>query len=178
MACSVYAAQYLLEALFAHDPTTALALITAPTDRSWKHMIESGTTITWEAWDQKYKPNQDWNHAWGAAPANLFPRFVLGAEALTPGWSRAVIRPHPGNLTAAAGKIPTPRGAVEIDWKRGATFSLTLTLPPGMSARLELPAIPGTKGVTVDGRPVSARNDGQRWLVAADVSGRTVVEVR
>ena len=44
-------------------------------------MVESGTTITWEAWDQKYKPNQDWNHAWGAAPANLLPRFVLGAQA-------------------------------------------------------------------------------------------------
>ena len=22
------------------------------------------------------KPNQDWNHAWGAAPANLLPRFL------------------------------------------------------------------------------------------------------
>ena len=27
-------------------------------------MVESGTTITWEAWDMKCKPNQDWNHAW------------------------------------------------------------------------------------------------------------------
>ena len=82
MACSVYAAQYLLEGLFEHgDGAQALALVTAATDRSWRHMVESGTTITWEAWDQKYKPNQDWNHAWGAAPANLLPRFVLGAQA-------------------------------------------------------------------------------------------------
>src|SRR5690606_15034021 len=41
MACSVYAAQYLLETLFDHDADeTALALITADGDRSWKHMIE------------------------------------------------------------------------------------------------------------------------------------------
>jgi alpha-L-rhamnosidase len=81
MACSVYAAQYLMEGLFANQAgTRALELITAPTDRSWRHMVESGTTITWEAWDMKYKPNQDWNHAWGAAPANLLPRFILGKD--------------------------------------------------------------------------------------------------
>jgi hypothetical protein len=93
MDCSVYAAQYLLEGLFRNNgETKALELITAPTDRSWRHMVASGTTITWEAWDLKYKPNQDWNHAWGAAPANLLPRFVLGVEPLEPGWSQASIR--------------------------------------------------------------------------------------
>ena len=75
--------------------TNALALMTAPDDRSWKHMVETGATITWEAWDQRYKPNQDWNHAWGAAPANLLPRFVLGVQPFAPGWKRAVIRPYP-----------------------------------------------------------------------------------
>lgn len=46
--------QYLMDALFENDAgTEALALIVAPTDRSWKHLVESGTTITWEAWDQK-----------------------------------------------------------------------------------------------------------------------------
>ena len=90
MACSVYPAQYLLEGLFENDQAAkAIALITAPTDRSWRHMVESGTTITWEAWDQRYKPNQDWNHAWGAAPANLLPRYILGAQPLTPGWRQS-----------------------------------------------------------------------------------------
>ena len=56
MVCSVYAAQYLLESLFENDEATkAIELIAAPGDRSWKHMVESGTTITWEAWDQRYK---------------------------------------------------------------------------------------------------------------------------
>lgn len=85
MACSVYAAQYLLEALFQNGASDAAhAPIVTPGDRSWKHMVERGTAITWEAWDQKYKPNQDWNHAWGAAPANLFPNYVLGARVLAP----------------------------------------------------------------------------------------------
>jgi alpha-L-rhamnosidase len=91
MAVSVYAAQYLLEGLFENgEGTAALALIGAPGDRSWRHMVESGTTITWEAWDQKYKPNQDWSHAWGASPANLLPRFVLGVRVLTPGLGQSI----------------------------------------------------------------------------------------
>lgn len=54
MTCSVYAAQYLMEGLFQSGADlAAMALITAPGDRSWRHMLEGGTTITWEAWDQK-----------------------------------------------------------------------------------------------------------------------------
>jgi len=178
MACSVYAAQYLMEALFAHDAgTRALELIAAPTDRSWRHMIESGATITWEAWDLKYKPNQDWNHAWGAAPANLFPRFVLGAEPLVPGWSSVRIRPHPGTLSFAKGKIPTPRGPVTIAWENGTSFEMKLTLPAGMSARLELPASESSQGVTINGQPAAAKRDGSRWLVEQKVSGDSIVQV-
>jgi hypothetical protein len=179
MACSVYAAQYLLEGLFDHGAgVQALALMTAPTDRSWRHMVDSGTTITWEAWDQKYKPNQDWNHAWGAAPANLLPRFVLGVQPLAPGWRRARIRPIPGTLTRASGSIPTPRGPIQVGWTNDAGFRLTITLPPGVSARVELPAPAGSRGV-LDGRtPVRARRVASRWLLDADVSGSVTLEVR
>ena len=179
MACSVYAAQYLMEALFEHGAgAEALALMTAPHDRSWRHMLESGTTITWEAWDQKYKPNQDWNHAWGAAPANLLPRFVLGARPLSPGWRRALIRPVPGALTRAEGMIPTPRGPVRIVWTRGTRFSLTLSLPPGMAARIELPAPPGSSGVFRGGTRVGATRAASAWILDADVTGSVTLEAR
>jgi len=179
MACSVYAAQYLLEGLFENGAEqAALALITAPTDRSWRHMVESGTTITWEAWDQKYKPNQDWNHAWGAAPANLLPRFVLGAQPLTPGWQRIRIRPHPGELKSAAGKIPTPRGPVEISWTSGANFKLHLTLPNGVKARVELPAPPASRGVFSGEKEIPAQRVGSRWVLAEDIAVLATLEVR
>jgi len=183
MACSVYAAQYLLDALFANGAAdTAHALIVAPGDRSWKHMVDSGTTLTWEAWDQKYKPNQDWNHAWGAAPANLFPNYVLGARVLTPGWSQAAIRPHPGPLTSAEGKIPTPRGPILISWKNAAaftfTFTFTLTLPPGITATVELPATAASRGVFTGSKSVPAKRSGAWWLLDAPVSGVVSFEVR
>jgi hypothetical protein len=178
MACSVYGAQYLMEGLFANGAAgRALELITAPTDRSWRHMVDSGATITWEAWDMKYKPNQDWNHAWGAAPANLLPRFVIGAEALTPGWKQARIRPNTGGLTHAKGKVPTPLGPIMVQWENGNSFQMNLKIPDGMTARLELPASASSKGVLINGRHVQARRNGSTWVVNAAVSGVVMVEV-
>lgn len=140
MACSVYAAQYLLESLFENGADReALDLITSTGDRSWRHMVESGTTITWEAWDQKYKPNQDWNHAWGAAPANLISRYILGVQPLRPGWEEILVKPHPGGLAWAEGVVPTPRGPVHVRWENGDIFQLHVSLPPCVSARVEEP---------------------------------------
>jgi alpha-L-rhamnosidase len=179
MACSVYAAQYLLEGLFENDcATQAIALITASTDRSWKHMVDSGTTITWEAWDQRFKPNQDWNHAWGAAPANLLPRFVLGVQPFTPCWSRAMIRPNPGMLKYAEGKVPTPLGPIRIHIENGDIFRLSLLLPSGMRAKVQLPIIKNSAGVYIDGKAVKAHRDGQWWVVDKDVTGMTIIEAK
>jgi len=180
MRCSVYAAQYLIEALFENGAgTQAIELITAPNDRSWRHMVESGTTLTWEAWDMKYKPNMDWNHAWGAAPANLLPRFILGVQPLEPGWKTARIVPSIANLKFAKGKVPTPRGPIFIDWQRDDTlFSISITLPDGMLAKVELPAMEGTTGVHQADRPVKARKIRRRWVLDVPVSGRTEFEVR
>lgn len=179
MACSVYAAQYLLEALFAHGAEdVAHALVTAPGDRSWRHMVESGTTITWEAWDQKYKPNQDWNHAWGAAPANLFPNYILGVRVRAPGWSQATIRPHPGPLSDAEGKVPTPRGPILVRWSQAGKFKLTVTLPAGTSAWIELPAASGTQGVYHGDTALAARRVGAWWRLDQPVTGAAEFEVR
>ncbi|HLP74017.1 MAG TPA: hypothetical protein VK155_14020, partial [Bacteroidales bacterium] len=65
MACSVYGSQYLLEGLYRYgEADYAMKLLTSKGDRGWWNMIRSGSTITLEAWDMKYKPNSDWNHAW------------------------------------------------------------------------------------------------------------------
>jgi hypothetical protein len=179
MQCSVYAAQYFMEGLFNNgSDKKALDLILADGDRSWKHMVNSGTTISWEAWGMKYKPNQDWNHAWGAAPANLLPRFVLGAQPATAGWKTAMVRPCPGGLKHASGKVPTPRGSIEIDWKNDSTFKLSLTLPEGMSAKVDLPAADGSGGVFAGGEPVAATKKNGRWIVTEEVTGSVDFEVK
>ena len=126
-------------------------------DRSWRHMIERGATVTWEAWDQRYKPNLDWNHAWGAAPANLLPRYVAGARAIAPGWRRAQIKPQPGGLAACRAKIPTPHGPLFVDWRCGLDFDLRFTAPAGVETELSLPLV-AEPVVQVDGREVAFRD--------------------
>jgi alpha-L-rhamnosidase len=177
MDCSVYVAQYFMEALFhAGVGARAVELMQAPGDRSWRHMVESGTTISWEAWDLKYKPNQDWNHAWGAAPANLLPRFVLGVQPAVPGWVRARVKPQPSGLFSASGRVPTPRGSINVNWTDGDVFRLTLELPAGVTAEVHLPARAHGKGVRGDGRVIAARREGAAWVLAEPVAGTVVLE--
>lgn len=179
MAASVYAAQYLLEGLFENgQDAAALHLIAAEGDRSWRHMVDAETTITWEAWDQRYKPNQDWNHSWGAAPANLFPRYLLGVQAAAPGWQEVAVEPHPGELSHAEGKVPTPRGPVTVSWTQSTQFHLNLSLPKGMTANVRLPAKPQSRGVLLGGKPVRAHRDGAWWVLDAPVSGSASLKAR
>lgn len=156
MACSVYGAQFLMDALFdAGEAEHAITLMTAPGDRSWTHMVEHvGTTITLEAWDTKYKPNQDWNHAWGAAPANILPRKLMGIEPLAPGWTELQICPRLGGLKWAEARTPTPWGPVFARAEVGPTFQLTVEIPAKTTAIILIPAR-DINSVTESGKPLA-----------------------
>ncbi len=157
MVCSVYGAQFLLEALFDHGRgDEALALMTAGGDRSWSHMIDQGATLTWEAWDGKYKPNQDWNHAWGAAPANIIPRKLMGIEPLAPGFAKVLIQPRPTSLKWAGIRVPTVRGSLCVRFDTEPGYRLEVDLPAGVAARIGIPfPVPdGPATVLFDGKPV------------------------
>jgi alpha-L-rhamnosidase len=156
MACSVYGSQYLLDALYeVGEAEYALSLLTATHDRSWAHMIyDVNSTITTEAWDNKYKENQDWNHAWGAAPANIIPRDLMGLQPLEPGFKKIRIRPQIGSLTFARIKIPTIRGAVLLDIDHTNRYwQAKVTLPANMTAEIHLPAN-DIRQVRESGRPI------------------------
>jgi hypothetical protein len=141
MACSVYGAQFLLEGLYEYQKQNyALKLMTSQGDRSWWNMIRIGSTITLEAWDMKYKPNADWNHAWGAAPANIITRHLWGIQPLKPGFSVAQIKPQLGTLTHSKIKVPTKNGPIFAEYKstgenRG---EFVFQIPEGMTAHLIL----------------------------------------
>lgn len=106
-------------------------------------MVESDAGMTWEAWDARYKPNLTWNHAWGAAPANLLPRFVLGVTPIEPGFSRVRIAPQPGKLKSVKGTVCTYRGPISVSWERNI---LTVEIPGNATASVTAPG-----GRTYDG---------------------------
>ncbi|HSZ54536.1 MAG TPA: alpha-L-rhamnosidase C-terminal domain-containing protein [Tepidisphaeraceae bacterium] len=185
MACSVYGAQFLMDGLFDHGcGADAVRLMTAPGDRSWRHMVQdTGTTITLEAWDTRYKPNQDWNHAWGAAPANLLPRMILGVEPLQAGYGKTLIWPRcagksaAGTVSWARGKVPTPKGAILVNWHQTAAgFQMTIELPSTTSALVRLPLDWGER-ILVDAKPVTGLTHGRSVEVELLRPGRHVVAV-
>jgi hypothetical protein len=180
MACSVYGSQYLLEALMdAGCDRAAIALMSSHSPRSWQHMIDSGSTMTWEAWDPSVKPNLTWNHAWGAAPANILSRFVLGVRPLEPGYSKVLIAPQPGDLAWVKGTVPTLRGPVKVKVDNETTFRLEVTLPPGVTGEVRPPQCQGREYL-LDGEPVCrqpAHEDKKDSIVIIQIpSGNHFVE--
>jgi hypothetical protein len=118
MACSVYGAQFLLEGLYKYnEPDYGINLMTSQSDRSWWNMIRIGSTMTLEAWDMKYKPNSDWNHAWGTAPANIIARYVWGITPIYPGFTKVQIKPQLSQLKFSKIKTPTIKGTIIADYK-------------------------------------------------------------
>lgn len=165
MAVSVYGAQYLLDALYlAEADELALKLMTATGKRSWYNMIRGGSTITWEAWDVAYKENLDWNHAWGAAPANIIVRQLLGVQPLQPGFSRFSIKPQLGKLRHAKGKIPSIKGiiSVAIDQQPDSYFNIDVTIPSNTVADVYIPILTDDKPM-VNNKVAKAVKQGKYW---------------
>lgn len=143
MACSVYGAQFLLEALYeAGEADHALGLMVSNSSRSWRNMTEKvGSTITLEAWDPKFKPNLDWNHAWGTAPGNVIPRCLMGIEPLEPGFRKFRVRPQTSTLESAEIKMPTPLGPIQLAVKgrTKAEWRARIEVPRGAAAEFHVP---------------------------------------
>ncbi|MBR2838163.1 MAG: alpha-L-rhamnosidase [Kiritimatiellae bacterium] len=116
MACSVYFAQYLLEALCeAGRADAAVRLMSAKGDRSWVGMMDFGSTVSMEAWSIAAKPNLDLNHAWGAAPLNVIARYIVGVTPLEAGFRTAAIRPQLGGLGRVKAVVPTVAGPIRVE---------------------------------------------------------------
>ncbi|WP_077922973.1 alpha-L-rhamnosidase C-terminal domain-containing protein [Spirosoma sp. 209] len=167
MACSVYGSQFLMDALYnAGESAYALALLTATDERSWYNMIRTGSTMTTEAWDTRYKPNQDWNHAWGAAPANIIVRKLMGVEALSPAHEQIQIKPQPDTLKQAELQLTTLRGPLALSFQNESDqFDLRLTLPGNCRAIVYLPRKSAKGEVWQDGKRIKAVSAGNSWKI-------------
>ena len=133
MRCSVYGAQFLLDAMFANGmEQQAMKLLCSEGERSWLNMITQGSTITMEAWSNECKPNQDWNHAWGAAPCNIIPRQVAGIRPLEAGFRKFIVDPKCAGVEEFSARFPVCGGRfVEMEYCRG---KIKLSVPAGSTA--------------------------------------------
>ena len=175
MACSVYGAQYLMEGLYnANEADYALKLLTDKSDRSWYNMIRIGSTMTLEAWDMKYKPNSDWNHAWGAVPANIIARDMWGIKPKTAGGGIIQIKPQLSTLAFSQVKVPLLNGLLSASYERKSKVlqKYTFNIPPSVSAELELNYTP-EDSVLLNGKKVDTAFKTIRLS-----SGMNVVELK
>lgn len=99
----------------------------------WKNQLALGLTT----WAEDPEPTRSDCHAWGCSPNIEFFRTVLGVDSDAPGFAKVLIQPHLGNLKQAEGKIPHPKGTIEVKYnltKKGLTAEITL--PDGLTGRL------------------------------------------
>ena len=175
MACSVYGAQFLLDGLYeAGEADYAHSLLVSTAQRSWYNMLRAGSTITMEAWDNVYKPNQDWNHAWGAAPGNLIARGLMGITPLKPGFERIRIKPQPGKVRQASLLLPTVRGNIQTEFNHSpdGNMVLTIDIPANCSAEVWYPY--KDKQVHVDGTKAKGKKD-NGWFIMEIGSGKHTI---
>lgn len=159
MACSVYGSQFLLDALYDNGAAAhAFSLITDRGDRGWYRMLKSGATMAVEAWDLVYKPNLDWNHAWGTAALNAITRKIIGMEPVAPGSRRIRIEPRLDGLDSLQARIPFPTGIAGFRFRRMTSGGMTVyvTLPKGSSGVFVLPEGAVAKDIRINGRKTSS----------------------
>ncbi len=144
--CSVYGAQFVLESCYmCKYADHALKLLTRRGERSWLGMIDQGSTISMEAWSNALKPNQDWNHAWGAAPGNVIPRWLCGIRPTAPGFKEFIVAPQPADLEFFRFVHPTGHGKITVEYHKDS--GTKVTFPNGKSDTFAN----GSRTYTIDG---------------------------
>nr|ACD54790.1 alpha-L-rhamnosidase-like protein [Philodina roseola] len=101
----------------------------------WSPMVQQGPYFTGTFWESE-RPNgypsasTSMAHAWSAGITALLSKYVLGIRPTAPGYSSWSIRPQPGNLTWAVGRVGTPYGILTVKWNNSDTeFKISVTVP-------------------------------------------------
>lgn len=106
----------------------------------WGEVLDRGYTSAPEVWPEELKDSSSRCHAWSGSPVYLLPQILLGVRPLSPGMAKVEIRPvFAQEVESARGRVPTPRGQVEVSWARKeGGIELEVALPRGVAAELVL----------------------------------------
>ena len=101
----------------------------------WRGMLALGLTTVPET----PEPTRSDSHAWSAHPNYGLLATVLGVRPAEPGFKSVRIEPHLGPLRRAEGRVPHPRGDIEVRLIRTDDGGLRgeVTLPAGVNGVLE-----------------------------------------
>ena len=73
-------------------------------------------------------------HAWASLMCYELPAVILGVRPTSPGFATVSLAPQMGALTQACGEVITPKGMIQVEWKKEADGNCQLhyTLPEGI----------------------------------------------
>lgn len=127
---------------------TAYRLLMQTECPSFLYPVTMGATTIWERWDS-IRPDgtinpsgmTSLNHYALGAVADWLHRVVGGLSALEAGYSKVLVAPKPGGgLTHASTALDTDHGPISVEWRiNDGTITLTVDIPAGATARVELP---------------------------------------
>jgi alpha-L-rhamnosidase len=92
----------------------------------WHDMINRGLTT----FAERQEPTRSDCHAWSSSPVYFFLRTVCGIKPLESNFKTVLIKPHLGDLKTLNGKMPHPKGMINVNYlKTGNTLQAIIELP-------------------------------------------------
>lgn len=122
----------------------AFRIATQTTYPSYGFMLSKGATALWEYWEEIHghcRGSCCHNQPMFGSISGKFYSLIAGLRPLAPSWRHIEVAPQMlGDLRFASARTETPYGPLAVDWDRtGDTFRMTVEIPCGATARVELP---------------------------------------
>jgi alpha-L-rhamnosidase len=163
--------------------------LTDASEPGWANILAQGGTFTWEMWQPQdrdvltpplasFLGNGDSrSHGFGSNVLVAIQQTMLGVIPTAPGYASFDVTVPLHALSYAAGRVPTPQGAIGVEWRRPAVatqpFEVDVTVPANTNARIRIPAV-NLHNVRESGMALS-RDEG---VTSASIDGDyAVVEV-
>jgi hypothetical protein len=88
---------------------------------------------------EKPEPTRSDSHTWSAHPNYGLLATVLGVRPSSVGFRTVAIAPALGPLRTASGRVPHPRGDIDVSLTREGANGVRaeITLPPALTGRFE-----------------------------------------
>lgn len=86
----------------------------------WGEMLKFDSTTCWEVFPGFYEVSRtrSYCHSWSASPAYFFIKYALGVQMLEDGFKKVEITKPSWDMKWCRGDVPTPHGAIHIEWIR------------------------------------------------------------
>ncbi|HEX7817177.1 alpha-L-rhamnosidase C-terminal domain-containing protein [Dyella sp.] len=126
----------------------------------WMETHDPGVT-QWEGIGSQGMPYEaaftSMAHGWSTGVLPALTNELLGVTPRSPGFSRWSVRPHPGPVAWARGRVPTPHGPLDVRWRNDPgrpLFVLDIRAPMGTQGDVTLPMDHANVEVKLDGNLV------------------------